>query len=91
MMSEQQEKMFELIFKILSALIIPILLWVNNMSVSQALMKDHIENNKEQLKECKREVIKVQLNSQSLEQVKKDIDHTTKNLEEIRKLILNQP
>jgi hypothetical protein len=87
-MTEQSNKMLEIAFKILSVLIIPILLWVNSISVDIALINKTMSDHTEGLNECKGQIVKVQLNTQALEEIKNDLARTQSMLEDIRRILL---
>lgn len=89
-MSEQTNKMLEIVFKILSILIIPILLWVNSISVDMALMNKTIADHNEGLNQCKDQIVKVQLNTQALENIRNDLARTQTMLEDIRRILLER-
>lgn len=81
------EKKMELVFKVLTVLIIPILLWVNSLSVTIAVMEEKIKTQSEEIKGMKEEVGNVKLNSKSLEDIKEDLKETNKNLTSLLKSI----
>ena len=81
------EKKMELVFKVLTVLIIPILLWVNSLSVTIAVMEEKIKSQSEEIKGMKGKVEDVKLNSKSLEDIKDDLKETNKNLTSLLKSI----
>jgi len=85
--SENNKNIIDLGFKILSVLIIPILLWVNSISVQLALIEREQTENTQGLKECKASMTKVELNAQALEQIRKDLERTRLMLEDIRRML----
>ena len=85
--SLDQKGLLDLIFKVLSALIIPVFIWVNNISVQIALLERDQSENTSSIKECKSSMTKVELNAQALGQIKEDLERTRKMLEEIRTLL----
>lgn len=87
-MTEQNNRVLEIAFKILSVLILPILVWVNSISVDIALINKTMSDHSEELNECKGHIVKVQLNTQSLRDIKEDLVRTQEMLEEIRRILL---
>jgi len=85
--SLDQKGLLDLLFKVLSALIIPVFIWVNNISVQIALLERDQSENASSIKECKSSMTKVELNAQALGQIKEDLERTRKMLEEIRTLL----
>jgi Tfp pilus assembly protein PilO len=83
------EKKMELVFKVLTVLIIPVLLWVNSLSVTIAVMEEKIKTQTSDIKEMKAKVENVNYNSKSLEDIKKDLKETNKNINDLIKLIPN--
>ena len=81
------EKKMELVFKVLTVLIIPVLLWVNSLSVTIAVMEEKIKTQTSDIKEMKAKVENVNYNSKSLEDIKKDLKETNKNINDLIKLI----
>jgi len=86
-MSDQSKNMIDFGFKILSALIIPMLLWVNSISVQMALVERSQTENTAGLKECKASMTKVELNAQALEQIRDDLERTRLMIEDIRRML----
>ena len=89
-MTEQTNRMLEVAFKILSILILPILIWVNSISVDIALINKTMSDHTEGLNECKGQLVKVHLNTQALEEIKSDLARTQAMLEDIRRILLER-
>ena len=89
-MTEQTNRMLEVAFKILSILILPILIWVNSISVDIALINKTMSDHTEGLNECKGQIVKGQLNTQALEEIKSDLARTQAMLEDIRRILLER-
>lgn len=85
--SENNKNLIDLGFKILSVLIIPILLWVNSISVQIALIEREQGQNTDDLKECKSSMTKVELNAQALDQIRKEVERTRLMIEDIRRML----
>ena len=85
--NNNNDKAIDLGFKVLSILIIPALLWVNSISVQNALTSQTVQSHEEGIKKLKEQVVQVQLNEQSLKNIKEELKMTREVLAEIRTLI----
>jgi len=85
-----KEKVFEWGFKIVGVLIIPILLWVNNLTVQLAISEEKSKGYQQAAEEVPLLKSEVALLKQSLSSVKQDLDKAGKHLEEIQSLLMRQ-
>jgi len=92
-MSERMstERLFEVGFQILSVLIVPVLLWVNSLSVRLALNDQTVSDHSEEIREFKKKAVQVELNTQALANIKEDIRSVRVTMEEIRKILEKRP
>jgi uncharacterized coiled-coil protein SlyX len=94
-MSEQQQSIIEWVFKGLSAVVLPVALYVLNMSTTIALQEQQIKALQEQVMEHKSELKKVQegmvavqLLGQELKQIKDDLQRNNQMMKEVYDHIL---
>ena len=80
-------KSIDLGFKILSVLIIPSLLWVNSISVKNALLQQRVADHQKTIEKLEEQVVNVRLNKQALEATAKEVKSTRETLSEIRNLL----
>ena len=96
-MSESMKNALEWGFKILSVIIIPILVYVLNMSTQQKLMEQTIEMQQEKIVKIENAIEKiegdlnqVQLNSQELRQMRQDLNEQNAMMREVYQWVLRQ-
>tara|TARA_Y100001970_G_C14231377_1_gene858859 strand:+ start:2789 stop:3115 length:327 start_codon:yes stop_codon:yes gene_type:complete len=96
-MSESMKNALEWGFKILSVIIIPILVYVLNMSTQQKLMEQTIEMQQEKIVKIEETIEKiegdlnqVQLNSQELRQMRQDLNEQNAMMREVYQWVLRQ-
>lgn len=77
-------------FKILSVAIIPLLVWVNSVSVETALLKEKVSSHDRHLDRVKERMVEVRLNAQALQQIKADLQETSRMLEEIKSILIQR-
>jgi len=77
-------KWADIAFKFLSVLIIPMMVWVGKVQVSQAVQDTEIAALKEDLKAAKGISTGVQMNTNTLGRVEEKLDATNKRLDDIR-------
>jgi uncharacterized coiled-coil protein SlyX len=94
-MNEQQQNVLEWVFKGLSAVVLPVALYVLNMSTTIALQEQEIKALQEQVMEHKAELKKVQegmvtvqLLSQELKQIRDDLQRNNQMMKEVYDHIL---
>lgn len=94
-MNEQQQNVLEWVFKGLSAVVLPVALYVLNMSTTIALQEQEIKALQEQVMEHKSELKKVQegmvavqLLGQELKQIKDDLQRNNQMMKEVYDHIL---
>lgn len=80
-------KSIDLGFKILSALIIPSLMWVNSISVKNALLQQRVADHEKTIEKLEEQIINVRLNKQALEATAKEVKSTRETLAEIRNIL----
>jgi septal ring factor EnvC (AmiA/AmiB activator) len=99
--SEQIEKIVSWLYKALSATVLPLLYWLNSISIENALIKNNMEVVKTQIVkmdyqiyEIKKEISEDKVidaqTRQNLKDIEKNIDHVQKNLSEIQTILLNR-
>ena len=94
-MNEQQQNVLEWVFKGLSAVVLPVALYVLNMSTTIALQEQELKALQEQVMEHKAELKKVQegmvavqLLSQELKQIRDDLQRNNQMMKEVYDHIL---
>lgn len=94
-MNDQQQKLLEWAFKILSAFVLPIALYTMNMSTTMALqaqqisqLQEDVAEHKADIKKIEEAMVTVQLLSQELKQIKEDLRNTNQMTKEIYDHIL---
>jgi chromosome segregation ATPase len=97
--SEQIEKIMSWIYKGLSATVIPLLYWLNSISVENAVINTKLYTLQNQIQRIDYQVyeIKKEINSdaiqdaqsrQSIKDIEKNIDNVQKNLVEIQGILI---
>jgi chromosome segregation ATPase len=97
--SEQIEKIMSWIYKGLSATVIPLLYWLNSISVENAVINTKLYTLQNQIQRIDYQVyeIKKEINSdaiqdaqsrQSIKDIEKNIDNVQKNLVEIQNILI---
>jgi len=97
--SEQIEKIMSWIYKGLSATVIPLLYWLNSISVENAVINTKLYTLQNQIQRIDYQVyeIKKEINSdaiqdaqsrQSIKDIEKNIDNVQKNLVDIQNILI---
>jgi len=96
-MSESMKNALEWGFKVLSVIIIPILIYVLNISTQQKLMGQTIDMQQEKIVKIENTIEKiegdlnqVQLNSQELRQMRQDLNEQNAMMREVYQWVLRQ-
>ena len=96
-MSESMKNTLEWGFKLLSVIIIPVLIYIVNMSTQQKLMDQTIVMQQEKVTKIEQKIEKiegdlnqVQLNSQELRQMRQDLNEQNAMMREVYQWVLRQ-
>ena len=96
-MSESMKNALEWGFKILSVFLIPVIIYIFNMSTSLKLMeqsslsqKTTIEKLEDKIERIEEDLNQVQLNSQELRQMRTDLNQQNAMMREIYQWVLRQ-
>jgi len=94
-MSTQHQTILEWVFKGLSAVVLPIAIYVLNMSTTLALqdqeikaLQEQVSEHKNELKKVQEGMVAVQLLSQELKQIKDDLQRNNQMMKEVYDHIL---
>lgn len=72
-------------------MVIPALIWVNSLSVQLAVIEEKANGYDEAEEEVRKLKIQVEVLNTTLKGVKEDLERSTKNLDEIRSLLMHPP
>lgn len=80
-------KIFDVALKILSALVIPLILWGVKLEVTNAIQDERILSIQEDLDKLSKITVSVQSNSISLVRLEGKIDNVNNKIDEVKKLL----
>lgn len=81
------ELIWQWVFKIMSATIVPLLIWLNSLSVDYSLLKDKVEGLQQEVKDSHDKIRQLEINQARTDQSLMNIQSSVKDIQDTVKEI----